>query len=100
MVFAAEDTTTGEQVAVKILHQNVADDPQYAVRLWREAQSLRMLWGESVVRVHGFGHDAQGSVYMVMELLVGETLGDHLSALEAFGDRMSAFDVLRCLDPI
>jgi eukaryotic-like serine/threonine-protein kinase len=100
MVFAAEDTTTGEQVAVKILHQNIAEDPQYAVRLGREAQSLRMLWGESVVRVHGFGHDARGSVYMVMELLLGETLSEHLSDVEAFGDRMSAFEVLRCLDPI
>src|SRR5882672_9360816 len=30
VVFAAEDLTTNERVAVKILHQNIADDPQYA----------------------------------------------------------------------
>ena len=59
-----------------------------------------MLWGESVVRVHRFGHDAEGYVYMVMELLEGETLEEHLIDLEGFGDRMSAFEVLRTLDPV
>jgi serine/threonine-protein kinase len=100
VVFRGFDTKTNEPVAVKVLRQNIADDPQYAVRLWREAQSLRMLWGESVVRVHRFGHDAEGYVYMVMELLEGQTLDDHLLELEDFGDRMSAFEVLRTLDPV
>jgi serine/threonine-protein kinase len=100
VVFRAFDNQTNEPVAVKVLRQNISEDPQYAVRLWREAQSLRMLWGESVVRVHRFGHDAEGYVYMVMELLEGQTLDDHLSELEGFGDRMSAFEVLRTLDPV
>jgi serine/threonine-protein kinase len=100
VVFRGFDTQTNEPVAVKVLRQNISEDPQYAVRLWREAQSLRMLWGESVVRVHRFGHDAEGYVYMVMELLEGQTLDEHLAELEGFGDRMSAFEVLRTLDPV
>lgn len=100
VVFAAQDLRTGEAVAVKVLRQNISDDPQYAVRLSREAEALQMLWGESVVRVHRFGHGQDGSFYMVMELLEGETLDDYLFDLEGFGDRMSAFEVLRCLDPI
>jgi serine/threonine-protein kinase len=100
VVFAATDRETNEPVALKVLRQNIAEDPQYAVRLWREAESLRVLWGESVVRVHRFGHDADGTVFMVMELLEGETLDEHLADLESFGDRMSAFEVLRCLDPV
>ncbi len=100
VVFRAIDTQTNEPVAVKVLRQNISEDPQYSVRLWREAQSLRMLWGESVVRVHRFGHDADGYVYMVMEMLEGQTLDEYLSELEDFGDRMSAFEVLRTLDPV
>lgn len=100
VVFRAVDTQTGEPVALKVLRQNISDDPQYAVRLWREAQSLRMLWGESVIRVHRFGHDDEGYVYMVMELLEGQTLEDHLLELEDFGDHMSSFEVLRSLDPV
>ncbi|MEO7327142.1 MAG: serine/threonine-protein kinase [Minicystis sp.] len=100
IVFAAKDLSSGESVALKILRENIAEDPQYAVRLWREAQSLRMLCGESVVTVHGFSHDAEGSVYMVMELLDGETLDEYLRELEDFGDRMSAFETMRTLDPV
>jgi serine/threonine-protein kinase len=100
VVFRAVDQQTGDGVAVKVLRQNIAEDPQYAVRLWREAESLRVLWGESVVRVHGFGHDAEGFVFMVMEMLDGETLEEHLADVEGFGDRMSAFEVLRTLDPV
>ncbi len=43
VVFRAVDTQSSESVAVKVLRHNIADDTQYAVRLWREAQSLRML---------------------------------------------------------
>jgi eukaryotic-like serine/threonine-protein kinase len=100
VVYAATDRQTGTGVALKLLRQNIAEDPQFAVRLKREADSLRALWDESVVRVHAFGNDAEGSVFMVMELLEGETLDDHLYDLEDFGDRMSAFEVLRCLDPV
>jgi serine/threonine-protein kinase len=100
VVYRATDLETRDPVAVKVLRQNISEDPQYAVRLWREAQSLRILWGESVVRVHRYGHDPRGNVFLVMELLEGQTLEDYVDELEAFGDRMSAYDVLRTLDPV
>lgn len=100
LVFRALDATSTQQVAIKILNQNVVDDPTYTMRLWREAQSLAALWGSSVVQVYGFGTDANGFVYMAMELLHGDTLHDYLSDLEDFGDRMSAFAVLETLDPV
>jgi eukaryotic-like serine/threonine-protein kinase len=101
LVFKAFDQEQQIEVALKILNQSIADDPQYTVRLWREAQSLAALWGSSVVRVYGFGTDEEnGFVYMSMELLEGETLADHLRDLEVFGDRMSAFSVLETLDPV
>ena len=101
LVFRAADLEQGLEVALKILSQSIAEDPQYTVRLWREAQSLQALWGSSVVRVFGFGTDEEnGYVYMAMELLVGETLAEHLRELERFGDRMSSFRVLEALDPV
>jgi eukaryotic-like serine/threonine-protein kinase len=101
LVFRAFDQEMQQNVALKILNQSVAEDPQYTVRLWREAQSLAALWGSSVVRVFGFGTDeSNGFVYMSMELLEGETLAVHLTDLEVFGDRMSAYRVLEALDPV
>jgi serine/threonine protein kinase len=101
VVFRAEDRETGQPVALKILNQAVTDDPQYTVRLWREAQSLAALWGECVVRVYGFGTDEErGFVYMAMEYLDGETLGQFLTNIEDFGDRLSAYRALEVLDPV
>jgi eukaryotic-like serine/threonine-protein kinase len=101
LVFKAHDVEGDQPVALKILNQSVTEDPQYTVRLWREAQSLAALWGTSVVRVFGFGTDeGNGFVYMAMELLEGETLSLVLANLEAFGDRMSAYRVLEALDPV
>ena len=101
LVFRAFDQEQDLPVALKILNQSVTEDPQYTVRLWREAQSLAALWDSSVVRVYGFGTDEQKNfVYMAMELLVGETLAQHMADLELFGDRMSAYAVLEALDPV
>jgi len=101
LVFRAHDIEKSMSVALKILNQSVTEDPQYTVRLWREAQSLAALWGTSVVQVFGFGTDeTNGFVYMVMELLEGDTLSKHLNDLELFGDRMSTFRVLEALDPV
>ncbi len=100
VVYRAKDLQTGAEVALKLLRKQIKDDPQYAVRLFREAQSLAALWGTSVVRVHAFGTDAEGTVYMVMELLEGESFDAHLKDLELFGDRLSSFNLLTFLDPI
>ncbi len=100
VVFRATDLSNNAQVAVKLLRTQVEDDPQYAVRLEREAQSLAALWGSSVVRVHAFGTDPEGTVYMVMELLEGENLEVHLRDIEAFGDKLNVFSVLQTLDPV
>jgi serine/threonine protein kinase len=100
VVYRAYDHEVHEEVAIKILKPDVAADRQYAVRLWREAQYLAALWGSAVVEVKAFDYDARGSVYMVMELLHGDTLEDHLFELEGFNDRMSAFKLLTTLDPV
>jgi eukaryotic-like serine/threonine-protein kinase len=100
IVYRATDLTNNTQVAVKLLRAQIEDDPQYAERLRREAQSLAALWGSSVVRVHDFGTDPEGTVYMVMEFLEGENLEVHLRDIETFGDKLNVFTVLQTLDPI
>jgi eukaryotic-like serine/threonine-protein kinase len=61
VVYRAYDRQTGEDVAIKVLKQNIADDPQYAERLRREAESLQALWGTSVVKAYNYGADPFGS---------------------------------------
>lgn len=100
VVYKALDYETGTTVAVKVLKDNVAEDSEYAIRLWREAQSMKALWGTSVVRVYRFGYDESGAVYMVMEMLQGETLEERVDDLACFGDRMSPVEMLTILDPV
>ncbi|NUP05936.1 MAG: serine/threonine protein kinase [Polyangiaceae bacterium] len=100
VVFRALDTEMNIPVAVKVLNGEIADQDQYVLRLWREAQSLAALWGSSVVQVHEFDTDERGFVYLVMELLEGEPLDVHLFELESFGDRMSPARVIQVLEPV
>jgi serine/threonine-protein kinase len=99
-VFRALDEETQTPVAVKVLNDEYANEDQYVLRLWREAQSLAALWGTSVVEVHEFDTDPRGFVYMVMELLMGEALDEHLFERESFGERMSPLDVIEALGPV
>ena len=99
-VFRALDSELHVEVAVKVLNGEVADQDQYVLRLWREAQSLAALWGASVVQVHEFDTDERGFVYLVMELLAGEPFDAYLFDLETFGDRMNPAAVLDALGPV
>lgn len=71
-VFAATQRVSGQAVALKMLHRG--HDPKGARRFEREAQVLARLQHINTVRVLDAGHDADGGMYLAMELLAGETL--------------------------
>lgn len=100
-VFSATDTADNRRVAVKVLNPMLEGEDQFIQRLWREARSMAALWGTSVVEVYAFGQDQDdGSVFMVMELLQGETLSERIENLELFDSRMNVYDVLSATQPI
>ena len=73
-VFDAVDRVTGEAVALKLLHPELAGEAEMERRFKREGSILMALDHPSVVRVRAVGTDAQGRAYLVMERLRGETL--------------------------
>lgn len=77
-VYEAEQLSTGKRVAIKLLHGERAGDPTVQARLEREAETTSRIEHQNVVRIEDFGHDADGSLYMAMEWLDGETLEDRL----------------------
>lgn len=65
--------------ALKLLHASAAGDPELIARFRREAEALGRLRHPGIVEVTDFGLDAtSGSPYLVMELLDGVPLSDHL----------------------
>ncbi len=72
-VYCAEDTHLGRQVAIKVLHRRFAQDQEFVERFRREAKSAAGLSHPNVVGVFDRG-EHEGTYYIAMELLEGETL--------------------------
>lgn len=77
-VFEAWDTYIERKVALKIMHPQYAADPALVARFRREAQAAARIQHPNVVNVLELGRQRDGLVYLVQELLVGDTLRAHL----------------------
>src|SRR5688572_1490966 len=77
VVFSARHKWTGRRVAVKLIHPTLASDPDVARRFLREARTTTALDHPNVVDVLDMGA-ADGTVYLVLELLNGEPLSERL----------------------
>ena len=79
VVYAAEHTTLGHEVAVKVLRGAAARDGGEIARLRREAYIQVNIDNSNVCRVHDLDQMPDGSMYVVMERLHGRSLADKLS---------------------
>jgi Tol biopolymer transport system component len=77
-VYRATDTTLGRQVAIKVLPDAIAQDPERVARFEREARTLATLNHPNIAIVHGF-EKGDGVRTLVMELVEGPTLADRLA---------------------
>jgi serine/threonine protein kinase len=73
-IYAAEHIHTHRRVAVKILREPWCRDRVTHERFRREAQGTSRIIHEHVVEILDFGVSAEGTRYLVMELLYGEDL--------------------------
>ena len=75
MVYQATDLRLDRVVAVKVMHEPLADDPTFVVRFEREARSAAKLSHPNAVSVFDQGDD-HGTLFLVMEYVPGVTLRD------------------------
>lgn len=78
-VWRAEHVTLGVDVAVKLLTDDVRDDPDALVRFQNEASTASKLASAHVVKILDFGLFQGETPYLVMELLAGEDLASFLA---------------------
>jgi eukaryotic-like serine/threonine-protein kinase len=77
-VFEASHQRLGQRVAVKLLHPELARDPELVARFEREARSLALLKSRHVARVSDVDATLDGLPYIVMEFLQGRDLDAEL----------------------
>ncbi len=78
VIYEATRITDGLPVAIKLLRAATAHDVTASDRLRRESEALGLSWHPNVVEVIDHGHLPDGTSYLVMELLQGETLATRL----------------------
>jgi len=69
---------TGRAVAIKFLHPTYGVEPDIVKRFMDEARAAAQLKHPNVVDVLDMGEEPDGTVYLVLELLSGETLSSLL----------------------
>ena len=77
-VYKATDTNLCRQVAIKILPDAFAQDPDRVVRFEREAKTLASLNHPNIAIIHGLER-SQGTYALVMELVEGEDLSQRIA---------------------
>ena len=95
-VYEAEHMFTHRHVAVKILHSELAANPEVVRRFLHEARSAARIVHPHCVDVLDMGQAQDGTLYLVEELLVGLDLRRHLNQV----GRLTPQDALSIALPI
>src|SRR6266704_644223 len=89
-VWKAFDTQLRRYVAIKLLHANLQQDPNFITRFKREAQLIASLHHPNIVQIHDFqvSHPPESEspiAYMVMTYVEGWTLADYIASTSGQG---------------
>ncbi|MCI0426213.1 MAG: Stk1 family PASTA domain-containing Ser/Thr kinase [Actinobacteria bacterium] len=76
-VYQGQDTLLNRTVAIKVLHSQYSSDEAFVKRFRREAQAAANLSHPNIVGIYDWGQ-AQGTYFIVMELVDGRSLRDVL----------------------
>lgn len=78
-VYCARDKKLGRDVALKVLPEAFADDPERMARFEREAKVLASLNHPNIASIYGL-EDSDNRRALVMELVAGPTLAERLKS--------------------
>jgi serine/threonine-protein kinase len=82
-VYLAEHPAIGRRVAVKVLHKNYIRDENLLTRFLNEARAANAIRHPNIIEILDSGTIADGTPFLVMELLEGESLGARIRRVGA-----------------
>ncbi len=68
----------GKRVAIKMLHPDISREQSLVTRFYNEARAASVIGDPGIIKVDDFGRHPNGSSYILMEFLEGESLSDLL----------------------
>jgi predicted Ser/Thr protein kinase len=74
VVYKVRQVPIGRIVAMKVLSQEMAGDPNWVMRFEREARASSQLQHPNTIRMFDFGKTREGRLFMTMEFLDGRSL--------------------------
>lgn len=80
-VFEMIHESIGQRAAVKILFSQYAQDPEFVERFFHEAKVVNQIQHQGVVKAFDHGQLPDGNLYIIMELLIGESLRARIETL-------------------
>jgi len=99
-VYRAEHTMMRRDLAIKVLLPELGGKEEFARRFEREAESASRLTHPNIISITDFGRTAEGSLFLVMEFLAGESLSSAIAAGPMPPERALAIirQILRALE--
>jgi serine/threonine protein kinase len=91
LVFLGEHTLLGRRAAIKTLLPTMSANREIVERFFNEARATSAIADPGIIQVFDFGYHVDGTAYIVMELLEGESLSARIERL----GKLSPGDALR-----
>jgi serine/threonine-protein kinase len=99
-VYRARDLKDLDEVAIKVLADSMATDPQYRERMFREAHAMTTLRGTAAVRILDQQWTDDGALCLVMELLDGTDFEKLLHNIESRGHHLPLGALFEIIEPV
>ena len=96
VVYLAEHSLLGRPAAIKVLLKEYSENEAIVKRFFTEAKVVTAIADPGIVQVFDFGHDVDGSAFIVMELLEGESLQTRLKR----SGRLEVYEAIRLMAQI
>jgi len=98
-VWKAVDTQLGRTVAIKFLHADLQNDPNFLTRFEREARVIAALNHPNILKIYDFPisrppESPTTTCYMVMDYIPGQTLAAYIRQTSRMGKFPSMHDIL------
>ncbi len=95
---------TGERVALKIIHGELANDPKYLTRFQREVRASSRLQHPNICRVVAWGppdpEKTGGKLFLAMEIVEGGTIADLIERAQRLPPQVAASLMVQLLDAL